>query len=261
MKIIRLITGFVLLLSFSYAKGQDRIITTQNDTVFCRILYVSATRIAYVLNKQTGENGKIEGKFIPREQMKEYYQGASSSEPSHSTQNAGQSMVNEKQTTHSPQDPTALDYENPKYYLGAGFGFDYGGFGLKFEYLPIRHLGVFAGGGYNLLSLGWNIGGTYKILPDKKISPNLMIMYGYNAVFHGSDAYSKQYEMTSYGVTAGANADIKIGKKDKISVSLFIPVRSGKFRENYKKAENDPNMNLSSALVPVGFSIGFNFGL
>ncbi|MDR2913701.1 MAG: hypothetical protein LBV74_02515 [Tannerella sp.] len=147
-----------------------------------------------------------------------------------------------------------------KIYLGVGYGFDYGGlFGGKIELLPIKHLGLFAGAGYNLLSLGWNIGGTLKIFPDRKVSPNLMLMYGYNAVIVGTDSYSEQYEKTSYGVTIGGNVDIKIGRNNKISAGLFVPFRSNEFKEIHDDAKNDPNMSLSP-LFPVTFSFGFNFG-
>jgi len=146
-------------------------------------------------------------------------------------------------------------------YIGPGMGLDYGGiFGAKIEVLPIKYFGLFAGGGYTLLSFGWNVGGTVKILPDKKVSPNLMCMYGYNAVLFGMDSYSKKYNMTSYGVTAGINIDIKIGEKNKLTPGLFVPFRSQKFKDNYEKAENDPNMSLTP-LWPIGMSVGFNFGI
>ena len=152
--------------------------------------------------------------------------------------------------------------ENSKWYLGIGTGFDYGGFGGKIEYLPIKNVGVFAGMGYNLLSLGWNVGGTFKILPDKKVSPNVMLMYGYNAVFVGADWYADRYEMTSYGVTAGMNLDIKVGRKDnKISVGLFVPFRSSEFKDNYQEAKDDSNLSITGSLFPIGFGVGFNFGL
>jgi hypothetical protein len=148
-----------------------------------------------------------------------------------------------------------------KIYLGAGVGFDYGGIGGKVEYLPVKHVGVFGGLGYNLLSLGWNVGATYKILPDKKVSPNLMAFYGYNAVIKGSDSYSEQYEMTSYGLSLGANIDIMLGSKgNKLSVGLFVPIHSSKFNDNYDRAKADNNMTITS-LMPVGFSIGYNFRL
>lgn len=148
-----------------------------------------------------------------------------------------------------------------KVYLGIGYGFDYGGlFGGKLEFLPIKHLGLFGGVGYNLLSLGWNVGGTLKILPERKVSPNLMLMYGYNAVIVGTDSYSEQYEKTSYGITVGANVDFKIGRNNKISAGIFVPFRSSDFKEIHEKAKDDPNMSLTP-LLPITFSFGFNFGL
>jgi hypothetical protein len=147
-------------------------------------------------------------------------------------------------------------------YIGAGFGFDYGGLGAKVEYLPTPHIGVFGGLGYNLLSVGWNIGATYKILPAKKVSPNLMVFYGYNAVFIGADSYAKRYESTSYGVTVGLNLDIRTGRKgNKLSIGLFVPFRSSKFKDNYDAAENDSNLEFKNSLLPIGFSIGYNFAL
>jgi len=68
-----------------------------------------------------------------------------------------------------------------KVYLGPGLGLDYGGLGIKVEYLPIKYVGIYGGVGYNFLSVGWNVGATVKILPDKRVSPNVMAFYGYNA--------------------------------------------------------------------------------
>jgi hypothetical protein len=147
-------------------------------------------------------------------------------------------------------------------YLGVGSGFDYGGLiGGKVEYLPVKHLGVFGGFGYNLLSLGWNVGASYKILPNNRVSPNLMAFYGYNAVIKATDDYAAQYQMTSYGVTFGANLDIMLGNKgNKLSVGFFVPVRSSKFRDNHERAMADTNMTLS-ALFPIGVSVGYNIRL
>jgi len=152
--------------------------------------------------------------------------------------------------------------KNPKFYIGAGFGLDYGGLiGGKVEFLPIKYFGVFAGAGYNLVSLGWNVGGAVKILPDKRVSPNLMLMYGANGALAGIDSYSKQYEMTSYGPSIGVNLDIKIGRRGhKITPGLLIPFRSSKFKDNYEEAKDDSQMAVS-LLLPIAFSIGFNFGL
>jgi len=144
-------------------------------------------------------------------------------------------------------------------YLGLGAGLDYGGIlGGKIEYLPIKNLGLYGGLGYNLLSLGWNVGATYKILPEKKVSPNLMLFYGYNAVSQVKGA--PEYEMTSYGVTVGANLDIKLGAKgNKLSVGLFVPIRTQKFMDNYDAMKKDPRVEMKSDLLPIAVSVGFNW--
>jgi hypothetical protein len=145
-------------------------------------------------------------------------------------------------------------------YAGIGAGFDYGGIGGKLEYLPAKHVGVFFAAGYNLLSIGWNVGATYKFTPDKKISPNLLFMYGYNAVFKGADSYADKYNMTSYGLTVGINLDIQAGNQgNKWSIGLFLPFRSSKFMDNYDAAKKDSNMEIKSELIPIGISCGYNF--
>jgi hypothetical protein len=150
--------------------------------------------------------------------------------------------------------------EKKSAYIGMGIGFDYGGVGSKVEYLPVKHVGVFLAAGYNLLSVGWNLGVTCKLIPDKRVSPNLVAMYGYNAVLKGEDSYAEQYNMTSLGLTVGVNLDIKAGSDgNKWSVGLFLPFRSGKFMDNYEKVENDPNMEVKIKLLPIGISCGYNF--
>ncbi|MDR2293247.1 MAG: hypothetical protein LBE11_07225 [Prevotellaceae bacterium] len=147
-------------------------------------------------------------------------------------------------------------------YLGLGAGFDYGGIGGKIEYLPTKNFGLFGGLGHNMLSIGWNAGVTYKIMPDKKASPNLMIFYGYNSTYTGEDSYSEKYNMTSYGFTFGINVDIKTKSGNKWSFGLFFPIRSSKFNRNYDAAKDDPEVNhLFESDMPVGISAGYNFKL
>ena len=148
-----------------------------------------------------------------------------------------------------------------KVYLGLGMGLDYGGiFGGKIEYLPVKNFGVFGGIGYNLVSVGYNAGATFKILPDKKVSPNLMIFYGYNGankVFGASE-----YDMISYGVTLGGNLDIIVNSLGhKISVGLFVPIRSNKFMNNYDDIKKDPRVTITNDLLPIAIGVGYNFML
>ena len=146
-----------------------------------------------------------------------------------------------------------------QFYVGIGMGLDYGGiFGGKVEYLPVKNFGLYGGLGYNLLSVGWNVGATYKITPDKKLSPNLMVFYGYNGVSKVEGA--PDYEMTSYGVTVGGSLDIKVGTKgNKLSIGLFVPIRSQKFKDNYDAMKSDPRIEIENELMPVAFSVGYNW--
>jgi hypothetical protein len=165
-----------------------------------------------------------------------------------------------QQSAQTETDENVIDRKTM--YLGAGVGFDYGFIGGKFEFLPTKHVGLFVGLGYNLLSLGWNLGATYKFTPEKKVSPNLILMYGYNAAFKGEDSYTERYNMTSYGLTLGVNVDIKSGNKgNKWSIGLFLPIRSSKFMDNYDDAKNDSNVEIKEDLMPIGVSIGYNFNL
>jgi len=147
--------------------------------------------------------------------------------------------------------------DNRQIYLGVGMGFDYGGVGGKIEYLPVKHFGLFGGLGYDLLSAGWNVGATYKILPDNKVSPNLMLFYGYNGVTKVNGA--PEYNMTSYGITIGGNLDIKLGTNgNKLSIGLFVPIRSQKFTDNYNLMKNDSNIEIQNGLMPIAISVGYN---
>ena len=148
----------------------------------------------------------------------------------------------------------------PKIYFGLGMGLDYGGiFGLKAEFLPLKHFGIFGGVGYNLTpTVGWNAGVTFKTLPNKRVSPNLMAFYGYNAVLKIDGA--SEYDATSYGISFGVNVDVKI-KRNKFTFGLFVPIRSGSFNEIYNAAKKDPRVIFKNELLPIGFGIGFNFGI
>ncbi|MCL2596791.1 MAG: hypothetical protein FWD66_03850 [Paludibacter sp.] len=148
-----------------------------------------------------------------------------------------------------------------KLYLGFGSGFDYGAIvGTKIEYLPIKHLGIFGGLGCNVISICWNAGGTYKFLPDNRVSPNLMLFYGYNGA--GYVLYGSRIPVTSYGLTVGSNIDFKIGHTgNKISVGLLVPIRSKKIMDKYNALKEDPGHGLFVPILPIGITVGFNFKL
>ena len=73
----KIIVGLLMFIPLQMASGQDKIITIQNDTIHCRILYVSPTHIQY---EQKVENGYMIGKFIPTEQVSVYLRSPQSAE-------------------------------------------------------------------------------------------------------------------------------------------------------------------------------------
>jgi len=72
-----LVIGLLLFLPLQILTGQDKIITVQQDTILCRIISISSAHIQY----EQKVNGYMVGKFIPAEQVLEYYRIPQTSEP------------------------------------------------------------------------------------------------------------------------------------------------------------------------------------
>lgn len=143
-------------------------------------------------------------------------------------------------------------------YLGIGFGLEHGGLGLKMEYLPIKYIGLFGGVGYNFVGVGLNAGATFKALPDCKITPVAIGMYGYNSVIlvRGASQYNKIY----YGPTVGIGGELKVGRrKNKLYASVLYPFRSKEFDRDYDNIRTNTSITIEKS--PVAFSFGFNFAL
>jgi len=66
----KLIISFLIFIPLQIVSGQDKIITIQNDTIYCRIVAFSPPFIQY---EQKDENKKVVGKFIPTDQILEFY--------------------------------------------------------------------------------------------------------------------------------------------------------------------------------------------
>jgi hypothetical protein len=151
--------------------------------------------------------------------------------------------------------------KRPMIYGGPGIGLDYGGLGVKIEYLPVKWLGLFGGAGYNFNGLGTNGGLSFKGFPDYSSTPVLMVMYGYNAVMKVKDALNNTeiFSETYYGFSAGAGYDFLVGKnRNKISIALVVPFRSNDFNEQYNDFK-EAGYRFSSGKPAVLFSAGFSF--
>lgn len=149
--------------------------------------------------------------------------------------------------------------QRPILYGGIGAGLDYGGFGFKVEFLPVKNIGVFAGAGLNIDELGYNGGLSLKLISRKISTPTLLAMYGYNAVLivkspFGGTAFSETY----YGFSAGAGYNFNVGKNDNIiSLAVLVPFRSKEFDKKYREYK-DAGYTFNPDISTFVFSIGFN---
>jgi hypothetical protein len=160
---------------------------------------------------------------------------------------------------HAQYDPDYKKYEEPEspFSMGLGIGIDYGQIGAKISGFPVKHFGLFAGVGYNLLKVGYNFGGIGRILPGKKVCPYVTGMYGNNAVIVvvGASHYDKAY----YGPTFGGGIELHFGKKQKyMNFGLLVPVRSQEYYDDWDKIRANPNIETTDPL-PVGITIGYHF--
>ena len=102
-------------------------------------------------------------------------------------------------------------------------------------------------------------GGTYRILPDKRICPTISAMYGYNGVIKISGAWS--FEETYYGPTFGIGLEFRPQRKGYWNIELLVPIRSKDYHDDMDAIKNDPNIELKSEPLPIGISVGYHFWL
>lgn len=162
--------------------------------------------------------------------------------------------------TYHGYSQSTLNYDYKHMYAGLGLGLDYGGVGLKVEYLPIKYFSAFGAIGYNLQGPGINFGVSYKILPNRKFTPLVQAMFGYNSaiVVDGLATYNQTY----YGLSAGIGADLRLGRKgNKLYFGLFYPFRPSEFYDDMDKVKADPRISSIQDALPITFSIGFNWAL
>jgi len=146
--------------------------------------------------------------------------------------------------------------------IGLGFGLDYGGvLGFQVGVAPVKHLTLFAAGGYYLLQIGWQAGIKGLIIPKTTrhvFRPFLKAMFGCNSAItaQGTDEYDKVY----MGFTVGAGAELRFGRKKKngLDFDLNVPLRTSDFWDDFNRMKNDPSLEVLQGPVPIALSIGFH---
>jgi hypothetical protein len=143
--------------------------------------------------------------------------------------------------------------------VGLGMGLPYGGFGGRFSINPLDQFALFAGFGYNLVGLGYNVGMQYILPSEKRTEVFLTAMYGYNAVIkiQGTDIYNDSYN----GLSAGAGLRINSRKKAGMfwDLGVLIPARSQEYRDDWNNLNNNPMIENLTKASPVLVFVGLNF--
>jgi hypothetical protein len=142
--------------------------------------------------------------------------------------------------------------------IGIGMGIDYGGFGVRLTVLPAKPVFLFAGLGYNLAGIGYNIGAGLRLAPERRFCPYLLGMYGYNGVIviKNDDQNTRSY----YGPSIGAGFEVRSrSKKNYFNFELLLPFRPDSFNDDMDRLEKT-GVEFSNKPLPVSFSFGYHFG-
>jgi len=143
--------------------------------------------------------------------------------------------------------------------VGLGLGLDFGGLGgVRVDFVPKPHVAVFAGIGYALIGVGYNVGVIGRILPDKHACPFVSVMYGYNAVIVVKGA--SQYDHIYYGPSFGAGVELHRRRSNNFwSLELLLPIRPVEYDEAITKLKTTPGVKIESEPPPFGISGGYHW--
>lgn len=167
-----------------------------------------------------------------------------------------------RESVYDPKPAKPEVYVHHKIDLGVGLGLDYGGLlGIQLGYSPVKHLLLFASGGYHLIEFGWEVGAKGIILQNTSkniFRPYLKLMYGNNAVIYVED--NDKYHDTYRGLTPGLGVQLRFGaqKKNGLDIDLNFPIHTNRFKDDYDMMKNDPSVEITQDLLPVAISVGFH---
>lgn len=157
-----------------------------------------------------------------------------------------------------PNHLSSLKGENT---LGVGIGLSYGAIGARFGTNVADHWNLFAGIGYQLVGIGYNLGLMRDFESRGSTQFYLTAMYGTNAaiLITGTDEYNQTYTGLSFG------AGIKINSRKKEGnfwdLNLLVPIRSEAYKTDENRVLNDPFIRDFTRALPVLFTVGYNFNL
>jgi hypothetical protein len=145
--------------------------------------------------------------------------------------------------------------------IGIGYGQPFGFIGGNLLIYPQRNIGLFAGVGYDLIGMGYNLGAKIRFVKAESTS-NLHFfltgMYGYVAVIkvQNADLYNKTFNGPTFGFGLDVNSSSNRGFW---TMSLLIPVRGTAVQDYIDKLKNNYGVIFKTALPPVTISLGYMF--
>jgi hypothetical protein len=144
--------------------------------------------------------------------------------------------------------------------IGAGIGYDYGGFiGVQVGYLPISRLSFFVALAWMYHSMGWNTGWKVYLFPENSeniIRMNLKAMYGANGAGSENDSMGHYLgDIVFLNFTLGMGFGFRFGQKKNngFDFDLDFPIRGPKYNVYIRN-----NTNSDYSPWPVIFSLGFH---
>jgi hypothetical protein len=159
------------------------------------------------------------------------------------------------------QDASGLE-KTSRSNFGAGIGIPYSFYGLRYNYNFSPKIAGFASAGSALVGLGYNAGGIWRVLPQKRFCPTLSAFYGTNALVlvQGTNQFNKVY--TGASVSAGYEIRVPSGMFSNgfFHIELVVPFRSQAFTDDYNLLKNNPAIKLHT-LLPVAVSVGYQANL
>lgn len=142
---------------------------------------------------------------------------------------------------------------NSDFFFGAGLGLDHGGLGVRIDGKVTETVGIFAGAGYNLATVGWNAGLLYRQRTQSQRRPYVTAMYGYNMVILTTYPGRQSGTGTNYyGPSFGGGVEFWSKERTRfIHVGLLFPVRSSDALLALRWSSTEP--------WPILLSAGFHF--
>ena len=155
---------------------------------------------------------------------------------------------------------SAQEKPNKHFDIGAGFGLNYGCFGLRAAYLPISYFSLEGFIGYNREEPVGGFGTSLYPIPKfykNKYRPAIRAFYGYNAMYVISDDPALNKTFFGMNFVLGNEFLLLANKNYKINIDLILPIRTSE-SVDYLDILKDKGYYFKD-LFPIALSFGLHY--